>query len=103
MTAKPTRARIVCAPCGEVFESVAMQIAAIKFGKHACPAPPDLAAPIDLALSDDDPVSVAADYLDRLRRVDRVLEGHLDDPARFIARIRAAIGVLPDQENPHAT
>jgi len=46
---------------------------------------------------------VAADYLDRLRRVDRVLRGGLHDPARFIARIRAAIGVLPDQENPHAT
>jgi hypothetical protein len=43
-------------------------------------------------LSGDDP---PADYLARLRAVERVLEGGFHDPAKFVARIRGAIGVLP--------
>jgi len=38
----------------------------------------------------------AARYLARLRAVERVLEGGFHDPAQFVARIRGAIGVLPE-------
>jgi hypothetical protein len=41
-------------------------------------------------------VDARDDYLTRLRAVERVLEGGFHDPAKFVARIRGAIGVLPE-------
>jgi hypothetical protein len=89
---QPVKARawIDCAPCGQRFEGATMEMAGFRFRDHLCPAMGSPPTPYI-----EPPPSDVDEYLERLRRVERVLDAGFHNPAHFVARIRAAIGVLP--------